>query len=73
MTREDIKYFANCLKNNHRIDFNTMEMFCNEVIDSQNKLQRIENIIKDLDNIGFTITKDYFFEKIVEVMKNGSN
>lgn len=47
MTREDVKYWADCLKNNKKIDSNTMEEFCNEVIKSQNKLQNIENLIND--------------------------
>ena len=70
MKREDVKYFANCLKHNYTIDFNTMERFCNEVIESQNKLQKIEAITKSAGNIGFTATKAYFFEEIVEVMNN---
>lgn len=69
MTRNDVKYYADCLKNNYTIDFNTMEMFCNEVINSQNKLQKIEKIIKDSDGVGFVTTKDYFFEQIVKVMR----
>lgn len=70
MKREEIIRFANCLKNNYTIDFNDMEEFCNTVIESQNKLQKIEAIIKSAGNIGFTTTKDYFFEEIVEVMNN---
>lgn len=38
MTREDVKYYADCLRNDKRIDSTTMYEFCNEVIDSQNKL-----------------------------------
>lgn len=71
MTREEIKHFANCLKNNYTIDFNDMEDFCNAVIESQNKLERIENIIKGTENVDFIVfSKDYYFNKIVEVMYN---
>ncbi len=48
MTREEVKHYANCLKNNQKLDYNTLEMFCNEVINSQNKLQKIEDLNNDL-------------------------
>ena len=66
MKREDVIYFANCLKHNYTIDFNTMEMFCNEVIKSQKKLQKIEDIMNDV-TVGFDDIETVYYS-IAEVL-----